>query len=70
VGVLGDGLRQLPREQRIDLHGRHPGAPIEQGQRQGTQAGTDLEYVVVAIDSGRRNDATNGVGVVDEVLAE
>jgi hypothetical protein len=70
VGMLGDGLRQLPRQKRIDLHGGHPGAPIEQGKRQGTQTGADLEDVVMPIDPGRRNDATNGVGVVDEVLAE
>ena len=63
-------LRQLPRQHRIDLHGGHPGAPIEQGQRQRTQTGTDLEDVVMPIDPGRRNDTANGVGVVDEVLAE
>jgi hypothetical protein len=26
--------------------------------------------VVVTVDAGRRNDSTNGVGVMDEVLAE
>ncbi len=68
--MLGDGLRKLPRQQRIDLHGGHPGAPIEQGQRQGTQTWTDLEDVVMTIDPGSRNDTADGVGVMDEVLAE
>jgi hypothetical protein len=68
--MLGDGLRKLPRQHRIDLHGGDPGAPIEQGKRQGTQAGTDLENVIMTIDPGGRNDTANGVGVVDEVLAE
>jgi hypothetical protein len=68
--MLGDGLRKLPGQQRIDLNGGHPGAPIEHGQRQGTQAGTDLEDVVVPVDARSRNDTANGVGVVNEVLAE
>ena len=70
VGMLGDGLRKLPGQHRIDLDGGHPGAPIEQGQRQRTKAGTDLEDVVVPIDAGGRDDTANGVRVVNEVLAE
>ena len=46
------------------------GAPVEQGQGQRTQPRTDLEDVVMTIDAGGRNDAPNGVRVVDEVLAE
>ena len=68
--MLGDGDRKLSRQHRIDLDGGHLRAPVEQGQRQGTQARTDLEDVVVAVDAGRRNDAANGVGVVDEVLSK
>ena len=45
-------------------------APVQQGQRQRTQAGADLEDVVMPIDAGGRHDTANGVGVVDEVLAE
>jgi hypothetical protein len=60
----------LARQHGIDLYGGHPRAPIEQRQRQRTQAGTDLEDVVMTIDSGSRNDTANGVCIVDEVLAE
>ena len=70
VRVLGDGLRKLARQHRVDLDGGHPGAAVEQGQRQRTEARTDLEDVVVPVDTGGRNDAANGVRVVDEVLAE
>ena len=70
MGVVGDGLRKLTRQHRIDLDGGHLGAAVEQGKRQGAQAGPDLEDVVVPVDAGRRNDAANSVGVVDEVLAE
>ena len=70
VRMLGDGLRKLPGQHRIDLDGGHPGAPVEQGKRQGTKARTDLEDVVMTIDAGGRDDTANGVGVVDEVLAE
>ena len=45
-------------------------AAVQQGQRQRAEAGPDLEDVVVAVDSGRRNDAAHGVCVVNEVLAE
>ncbi len=34
VRVLGDGVRQLPREQRIDFHGGDPRAAIKQRQCQ------------------------------------
>ncbi len=34
------------------------------------KTGTDLEDVVMTIDAGGRDDTANGVGVVDEVLAE
>jgi hypothetical protein len=67
--VLGDRRRQLARQQRIDLDGGHPGAPVEQGERQGAQAGTDLEDVVMTMDARGGDDTANGVGVVDEVLA-
>ena len=70
VRVLGDGLRKLACQHRIDLDGGHRGAAVQQRQRQRAQSGTDLEHVVVAVDAGRRHDAANGVGVVDEVLAE
>ena len=68
--MLGDGDRQLPCQHRVDFHRSHPGAPIEQGQRQGTQPRTDLEDMVMPMDSGGRHDAAHGVGVVDEVLAK
>ena len=68
--MLGDGLRKLARQHRVDLDGGHPGAAVEQGQGQRTEARTDLEDVVVPIDTGGRNDAPNGVRVVDEILAE
>ena len=68
--MLGDGDRQLSGQHRIDLHRGHPRTPVEQGERQGTQARTDLEYVVLPVDAGRRNDPANSVGVMDEVLAK
>jgi hypothetical protein len=60
----------LLRQHRVDLDGGDPGAAVEQGQRQRSEAGSDLEDVVVTVDRGGRNDATNGVRVVNEVLAE
>src|SRR5262245_19427124 len=68
--MLGDGLRKLAGQHRIDLDSGHSGAPVEQGQGQRTETGTDLEDVVMPIDTGGRNDAPNGVRVVDEILAK
>jgi hypothetical protein len=58
------------RQYWIDLDRGDVGAPIEQGQRQGAETGTDLEDMVMTADPGCRDDTANGVGVMDEVLAE
>ena len=70
VGVIGDRLRQLAREHRIDLDGGHLRTAIQQCQRQRAQTGTHLEHVIVTVDAGRRHDATNCVRIVNEVLAK
>jgi hypothetical protein len=68
--VLGHGDGKLSGKHGIDLYCGYPGTPVEQCQGQGTQTRPDLENMVVPVDTGRRNYPTNGVGVVDEVLAE
>ena len=70
VRVLGDGLRQLTSQYRVDLDGGHTRPAVQQRQRQRPEAGTDLENVVVAVDPGCRHDPANGIGVMNEVLAE
>ena len=68
--MLGDGVRQLRCQHRVDLDGGHPRAAIEQCQRQRAQSWPDLENVVVAVDSGGRNHTAHGICVVNKVLAE
>src|SRR5215217_846597 len=68
--MISDGLGQLARQYRVNLDGRDPGTPIEQGQCQGAETGTDLKNMVMTIDPGSRDDTANGVGVMYEVLAE
>src|SRR5215213_10604359 len=68
--MISDGLGQLARQYRVDLDGRDLGTPIEQGQCQGAETGTDLKNMVMTIDPGSRDDTANGVGVMYEVLAE
>ena len=42
---------------------------LEQAEGQRAEAGADLQHDVVRTDPGRRDDAADGVGVGDEVLA-
>ena len=62
-------MRQPAGQQRVDLDGAYRGAAVQQCKGQRTQAGADLEYVVVPVDAGRRDYPAHGVGIVNEVLA-
>jgi hypothetical protein len=68
--VLGNGLRQPPRQHRVDLNSGHGGATVEQSQRERAEAGTDLQDEIGPTDPGGRDDAPHSVGIVHEVLSE
>ena len=64
------GLRQLYRQQGVDLDGHDPRRDLQQAERQRPETGADLDHDVVGPDAGRAHQAPDGVGVDDEVLPE
>jgi hypothetical protein len=69
VRVLGDGVRQLACQHRVDLHGGDLGTAVQQRECQRAETGPDLQDVVLTVDSGCRNHTAHGVCVVNEILA-
>ena len=68
--MIGNGLGQLASQYGVDLDCGHLGSAIQQRQRQRSESGTHLEHVIMAVDPRRRNDATNGIRIVYEVLTK
>ena len=54
----------------VDLDGEHLGAGLGQGQRQGAEAGADLDDVGARPDVGDAGDAPDDARLGDEVLPE
>jgi len=65
-----DGPRQCPGKHRIDLDRGHGVAGGKQAERQRTESRTDLEHNVAGREVSRAHDATDRVGIVQEVLPE
>jgi len=68
--ALGDRGRQRAGEHRVDLDGRDRVDCLEERQREGAQARSDLEDDVVRRHLGGTHDAAHRVGVDDEVLPQ
>ncbi|BCP19496.1 hypothetical protein MINTM023_12850 [Mycobacterium intracellulare] len=68
--MFGDGVRQSFGQHRIDFDGGDGGAPVQQRERQRTEAGAHFQDVVGPTDPGGRHHSAHRVGVVDEILAE
>ncbi|BCO82855.1 hypothetical protein MINTM011_11900 [Mycobacterium paraintracellulare] len=68
--MLRDGVRQSFGQHRIDFDGGDGGAPVQQCERQRTEAGAHFQDVVGPTDPGGRYHSAHRVGVVDEILAE
>ena len=64
------GLGQRGGQGRVDLDGPHARADFQERQRQGAEAGADLDDLVAFFDAASRNDLAHRARVVHEVLAQ
>jgi len=56
------------REVAVDFHRVHLGAGFDEGQRERSETGADLEHEVAFAHVGQGANSSNRVGVDDEVL--
>jgi hypothetical protein len=68
VGV-DDGVQRLD-EVPVDLEGVNLGTGLDERQGQRAQARADLEDLIAGTDLGQSRDASNRVGIDDEVLTK
>src|SRR5665648_746962 len=66
---VGDRDGQLAGQDRVDLHGCHERADLEQAEGEGAETGADLDHLLPRTDSCHAHDPPDRSGVDHEVLA-
>lgn len=61
--AVAEGVMEVARPRRMELHCDHPGARFHQRSRDGAFTGTDVEHQVAAADAGGGDEAPCPVSV-------